>query len=175
MNTTVVNLIAGSGVGKSTTAAGLFYHLKLKGISSELVQEYVKSMAWSGHKIEPLDQITIVGEQAKREKILYNKVDYVVTDSPLLLGGIYDEFYNKDNSSSISALNFIRKSKIAHKYFVLQRNKPFVKEGRFEDEATAKQIDEFVIKKLTEWEIPYTMVSCEDEKRVETIMKELSL
>lgn len=173
--TKVINLIAGSGVGKSTCAAGLFYHMKLKGINCEQVQEYVKSLAWAGHKIDPLDQITIVGEQAKREKLLYNKVDYIVTDSPLVLGGIYDEFYNKDISSSQSALHFIKKSNIEHIYFVLKRNKPFDPRGRFEDEATAIKIDNFVNKKLTEWNISYNIIESEDDKRVETIMKELNL
>ena len=42
--TLIVNLLAGSGAGKSTNAARLFAMLKDRGIETELVTEYVKDM-----------------------------------------------------------------------------------------------------------------------------------
>jgi hypothetical protein len=41
--TVVVNLFGGPGTGKSTTASGVFYHLKRDNRNVELVQEYAKA------------------------------------------------------------------------------------------------------------------------------------
>jgi len=42
MKTKVINLFAGPGAGKSTTAAGLFAEMKRANVDVELVTEYVK-------------------------------------------------------------------------------------------------------------------------------------
>jgi len=168
--TKVIDLIGGSGLGKSTTASGLFYHMKLKGINCELVSEFVKSLAWAGQKVTPLDQLYIAGQQSHREALLYGKVDYIVTDSPLILSGLYDEYYNKRDIFSTIITNFIKDTGIEHHYFFLKRNKPFDPRGRYEDEATAKDIDSFIKTKLNQWEITFTEIDCPDEQRVQTIM-----
>ena len=38
----VINLLGSPGAGKSTTAARLFYELKMKGVKCELITEYAK-------------------------------------------------------------------------------------------------------------------------------------
>ena len=83
--TKIINIIAGSGCGKTTTAAGLFYEMKKLGLSVELVQEFVKTWAWQGKEIVREDQPTILDEQHNREMMLYNKVDFIITDSPIIL------------------------------------------------------------------------------------------
>ena len=42
----VINLFAGPGTGKSTTAAGLFYKMKSKGYMVELVTEFAKDLVY---------------------------------------------------------------------------------------------------------------------------------
>ena len=44
--TKVINLFGGPGAGKSTTAAGLFYEMKVRDIKCELVTEYAKDMTY---------------------------------------------------------------------------------------------------------------------------------
>ena len=39
----VINLFAGPGAGKSTTAAGLFHLMKIAGMNVELVTEFSRS------------------------------------------------------------------------------------------------------------------------------------
>jgi len=46
MNTIVINLMAGPGVGKSTLMAQLFARLKILGYEVEMVPEYVKEKVW---------------------------------------------------------------------------------------------------------------------------------
>lgn len=42
-----INLFAGPGTGKSTTAAGVFFEMKRSGMSVEYVTEYAKSLVFS--------------------------------------------------------------------------------------------------------------------------------
>src|SRR4051812_46140966 len=109
--TKVINLFGGSGLGKSTTAAGLFYEMKLRGIHCELIREYVKQWAWDGTKIGPMDQVYIFGKQAEAESRIYGKVDIAVTDSPLLLSPIYEQFYSGETVVGSAAMAFLNKAK----------------------------------------------------------------
>jgi len=175
MSTQVIDILGGSGLGKSTTAAGLFYYMKLKGINCEQVTEFVKKLAWEGKRITPLDQLYTMGQQTQSEALLYGKVDYIVTDSPILLSAMYDSFYNKRTAIVDTVLDFIKVSEIKHHYYLLERHKEFDPRGRFETAAQAKEIDGFIKEKMVQWEIPYTLLTCKDEDRVATIMKDLSL
>lgn len=176
--TKVLNLYGGSGLGKSTTAAGLFYEMKLRGYHCELVREYVKNWAWEGRKITKEDQPHIFEMQAKSENMLYGKVDLIVTDSPLLLSPIYESFYTGDSSVLKTAQAFLTAAKnsgIEYHNFILQRHKPFDTRGRYETVEMAKEVDEYVKKMLNLWEIPYTMIESPDRERVNTILSSLGL
>lgn len=82
----VINFYGGPGSGKSTVAAGLFYLMKSKGYNVELVQEYVKDLAWE-NRME--DQAFIAAHQNKKLHRLQGKVDYVICDSSLIIGLVY--------------------------------------------------------------------------------------
>lgn len=171
--TKVINLFAGSGAGKSTIAAGLYYQMKLLGLNVELVREYVKTMAWQGIKIGPYDQPYIFGMQLKYESSLYNKVDYIITDSPLLLSPVYELYYRGDSITEHPALKFMNKAKedgVEYINLFLERNKPFDTRGRYETEEQAKQVDDLLKVKLIEWDMPYTMINATDCDKVKTIM-----
>lgn len=172
--TKVINLFAGSGAGKSTIAAGLYYEMKLLGLNVELVREYVKTMAWQGIKIGPYDQPYIFGMQLKYESSLYGKVDYIITDSPLLLSPIYEIYYRGDSITEHPALKFINKAKedgIEYINLFLERNKPFDPRGRYETEEQARQVDDLLKFKLLDWNIPYTTITATDSYKVKNIME----
>lgn len=143
MKTTVINLFAGSGAGKSTTAAALFAAMKQEGYDVELVREYVKNWAYEGRKIEHTDQIYLLAKQMKAELPLYGKVKYLVTDSPFLLSGFYSElYYGKtyitDTANNVMADTAEKANRIN---VFINRNKPFVEKGRYETEEQAKAND----------------------------------
>jgi hypothetical protein len=147
--TTVINLFGGSGCGKSTTAASLFSRMKLAGTHVELVREYVKYWAWNDRKIREWDQLYLLGKQSAYESMLYGKVDYIVTDSPILLAGVYQEFRSNGEDSYVSnaAQAFMAHAEeqgVTYKNFFLKRNKPFDPRGRYETENQAKEVDRFV-------------------------------
>lgn len=88
----VINLFGASGSGKSTTALGLTYHLRLLGYKAEYVSEYAKDLVAeeSEHKLR--HQLYVFAKQLKRVDVLLNKeLDFIVTDSPTLLSYFYGE------------------------------------------------------------------------------------
>jgi ATP:corrinoid adenosyltransferase len=62
----VINIFAGPCAGKSTTAAGLFYLMKVSGYNVELVTEYAKDMTWEGRHNILGDQLYILAKQNRR-------------------------------------------------------------------------------------------------------------
>ena len=59
----VINLWGAPGSGKSTTAAGLFFLMKINKYKVELVTEYAKDLVWNGHEAMFGNQISIFAEQ----------------------------------------------------------------------------------------------------------------
>ena len=174
--TKVINLLSGSGSGKSTTAAGIFYEAKLRGIHCEMVREYVKQWAWEGRKIGPYDQPNIFGNQTRQESLLYGKVDLVVTDSPLLLSPIYEYFYTGSSIIESFALAFIDKAKrsgVEHHNFILKRNKSFDPRGRYETAEQANEVDKLVESFLTKHDISYIIVDTDERERVNFVLSKM--
>lgn len=172
MKTYVVNLLGGSGLGKSTLAAGVFAELKMRKQHCELVREYVKELAWAGKAVGPFGQSIIYGRQLERETDLYNKVDIIVTDSPLILCPVYQNHYAGHDTIKhviFNDLKTARDQNVEHINFLLDRQKEFDTRGRYEDEATAKLIDSKVKSFLIYHGIPYVSVDCPDKDRVQFI------
>lgn len=87
--TLYVNFFAGPSTGKSTMSGGLFYRLKRTGINCEYIQEYAKDKTWSEDRQTLLCQPYVTGKQYYRNTRLLNKVKVAVTDSPIILGLLY--------------------------------------------------------------------------------------
>lgn len=149
--TIVVECYAGPGAGKSTTSAQLFCELKAHGGPSvELVQEYIKIWAWEGRKIQPADQIYITAKQMRAEVRLYNKVDVIITDAPILMGAFYEQYYGDQKRSKILLDIYSDVVDNAQRVrYQIPRVKAYDQRGRYETEEKAKEIDkamrEFVL------------------------------
>ena len=83
-----VNIWAGPGVGKSTTAAGLFYFLKLRGIGVELITEVAKDLVYQGD-LADTPQSQIITRQFIRQTRVEGHVNVAVCDSPVPLALAY--------------------------------------------------------------------------------------
>jgi nicotinamide riboside kinase len=106
--TKVINLFGAPHSGKSVAAAGLYYNLKVKKKHCEMVREYIKNWVWEGRKPNTFDQPYIFGKQLKYESMLYNKVDYVITDSPFILAAYYEKLYENVQIVQPAALEFLK-------------------------------------------------------------------
>lgn len=169
MFTIVINMVGGSGLGKSTVAAATYAALKSQSESAELVREYVKEWAWQGKAVGPFGQSIIYGKQLDRESSLYGKVKFIVTDSPLILCPIYQYHYYGHDSIKYSVLKDLDTCKglgVVHLNFLLKRNKSFDGQGRYESEKEAKLIDQKVAAFLCYHKVPYIdvdLVELEDQ------------
>lgn len=86
----VINLFGGPSSGKSTTAAGLYYFMKMRHQSVELVTEVAKEHVYDGTLDMMLDrQEVIFANQNQRLHRLQGHVEYAIIDSPLLLSCVY--------------------------------------------------------------------------------------
>jgi nicotinamide riboside kinase len=134
----VINLFGGPSTGKSTTAAGLYFLFQLDRLEVELISEYAKYLVWSDRVKMFREQTYIFAKQNHKLEILRNKVDWAITDSPLLLSSIYgrevgvseafhnfvDEMYNTYDNITV----------------LLNRKSPYQPNGRnqTEDQAIIK-------------------------------------
>lgn len=92
METKVINLFGNPGSGKSTVAAYLFSELKSRGLEVELVTETAKDLVWDEDRKRLSNQMYVFSTQLHRVDRLIGKVQYIITDSPLLLQiGYYKE------------------------------------------------------------------------------------
>lgn len=144
----VINLYGAPGTGKSTVANQLISEMKWKKMDCELVVEYAKELVW-GESIKTLrNQIHVFGEQHNRVFRLLDKVEYIVSDSPILLSS----FYNSKTGESKELDNLIlsEHNKMDTLDIFLNRTKEYNPNGRNEDEKTADlyamEIKEFLKK-----------------------------
>ena len=175
--TVVINILGGAGVGKSTCAAALFAEMKQRGIHVELVQEWVKQWAWEERKIGEFDQLYIFAKQARREAQLYDKVDFIVTDSPVLLSAFY-EFIYTDNRIISQALpeymTVARKNRVQHFNFLLSRCKNYDPRGRYQTEKEAVALDESLRKWLVSNQYSFDNITSGDRDRPNKILEILA-
>lgn len=152
----VINLFGGPGTGKSTTAAGLFYLLKINSHESELALEYAKYLVWSKRVNMLDDQNYVFAKQTHRLGILKDQVDYAVTDCPLLLSCIY----GSDLSTAFQDYVLETFDSYENINIYLNRVKMFNPNGRMQ--GTIEEADEIAVQVkelLLDLEIPFTEVN----------------
>lgn len=175
---TIICLYGGPGSGKSTTCAGLFYKLKLMGFNCEMIREYIKDWVWEERKIIPGDQTYFFAKQGRKERVfINNELDFIITDSPLILthfyGLKYDEMEQTTNASLSMLKNhheFIKSRGYKVEHFLLSRVKGYNPAGRYQNEDEAKEIDGEIEKFLCEMGIKFHKVAG-SEKGLEEIIE----
>jgi len=175
--TTIINLYGGPGTGKSTSAAKLFAMMKDRGLNVELVREYVKEWAWENRPISVYDQIYFLGKQSRKESLLYGKVDYIVTDSPVLMSAAYASLGSKELYGGIwytatAFYNLAKEEGHKHVHVYLERSKAYNPAGRFQTEEEAIKMDKRIRKMLAIFAPNDTIISqTSDEALTELLGK----
>lgn len=128
----LVNLIGAPSAGKSSGAAYIFSQLKMRGVNAELVTEFAKDKVWEESKEVFNNQAYIFGKQYFRITRCQDKVDVIVTDSPLILSA----FYNQNEILGNEFNQLVQK--VSNSYhslnYLLIRDKPYNPVGRFQTE-----------------------------------------
>lgn len=141
--TIVINAYGGAGAGKTTACLQITEELKKAGYVAEYVQEYAKDLVWE-ENWEMLDgtqehQFMILEEQLKRMDRLYGKVDFIVTDAPILLNSVYNNELTIPYEQMLSDLYGQYKS---FNFFVQRDASKFEKEGRMQNLEESIEKDE---------------------------------
>lgn len=157
----VINLLGEPGVGKSVTAAGLFYELSINGFQSEIIPEVAKGYAWEttrdkdGNLIpHPIftQQVFILGKQNRWLERVKGKREVAIMECPLLMGAIYK---TKDYLKSFVPLVLEQFHQYNNLNIVLERNHKFDPEGRVHSEEESQKVRQQMLNFLDEHSIPY--------------------
>lgn len=154
----VINLFAGPGAGKSTTAAGVFYIMKNMDLNVELVSEYAKDLTWEGRHNILEDQLYILAKQNRRLRRLKGQVDYVITDSPLQLCKFYGRFFADTPFYLPLMVDEVWRSYDNKSYFLERGDRRYMQVGRNQSHEEALEFDESIRDMLDESCIEYTAV-----------------
>ncbi len=156
----VINLFAGPGAGKSTLRADLFGLMKKNQKDVEEVTEFAKDKTWEKNFSALADQLFVLANQNRRLDRLKDQVEWVVSDSPILLGVHYKtpEYLPKNFENLIFELW----DTYENYNFFIERNHPYVTKGRNQGEEIAKQIDDSIIKMLNDRGVPFISLKSSD-------------
>lgn len=137
----VINLAAGPGAGKSTTAAGLFNLLKRAGYECELITECAKELTYDEASRILANQLLVFADQEHRQRRCRDKVkDFLITDSPLYLSLAYID--PRNCPPSFPQLVYEITSTYDNRHYVLKRTKAYQAYGRNQSELEARVLDD---------------------------------
>lgn len=150
-HTIVINAFGGPGSGKTTACFYVACELKKKGYVVEYVPEYSKELVWE-ENWELLDgsyehQKQILSEQKRRIDRLVGKVDFVVTDAPILFNIIYLKDDEQKEQHMKDLLEMFGKYNNFN-FFVQRDESNFEEAGRMQSLEESKQKDQEILDML---------------------------
>ncbi|MFW9871645.1 MAG: AAA family ATPase [Candidatus Thorarchaeota archaeon] len=164
----VINLFGGPGAGKSTTAAGLFFKMKTNNMKVELVTEFAKDLVYAERFKElRTNQVYITAKQYSKLERVRDQVDYVISDSPLILGLQYipENYFNffeplvRELHYSFNNINIF-----------IKRVKEYRNYGRYQTEEESDNMSNKIQELLNSNGIVYSIVNG-DKTAPDTIFK----
>ena len=160
---TIINFFGGPGIGKSTQSSELFTLMKKKHMDVELTFEFPKIIAWEENHSAIRDQFYITANQHRNISRLYGKVEYIIVDSPIILGMVYKDLYTKkleypssfyDDSFDFFILRLFKKYNSLN-IFLNRDDTTYNENGRFQNLEESKEIDQSIKDKLITHDIPF--------------------
>lgn len=163
----VINGYGGPGAGKSTACMEITAALKKEGYNAEYVQEYAKELVYE-KDMEMLDgspehQYEILKEQTRRMDRLYDQVDFIVTDSPVMLNTIYNKQLTPEYESLV---NELQGEYINYSFFMERDASKFEEEGRIHNLTESIEKDNEIKDMLQRNEIKYKTYNHENVNEI---------
>lgn len=156
--TKVINLFGSCGSGKSTLASGLFYEMKIRGFNVEWANEWIKDKVFEGCEYAFHDQLYTFAKQNKKINQMIGKVDYIICDSPLLQGIIY----NPDGPKILMDTILEYFNTYDNMNFFIKRRHEYVQDGRVHSEAESDKVAKKITAMLKKYNVPYTELQSND-------------
>ena len=156
----VINFFGAPCSGKSRNAAALFALMKDAGFEVELVQEVAKHLVWAKRYKSLDDQLYIFAKQNDRLHTLNNEVDYVISDSPLILSALY---MPKDYPSSFAPFVHEIFNRYDNINVFLRRIHPYQQKGRLHNETEAASINNRLHDYLLQEKVPFIELDSNQE------------
>ncbi len=163
MESKIINFFGGPGIGKSTQASGLFTEMKKHHMNVEYTYEFPKEVAWEGNISQLKDQFFITANQHRNISRLYGKVEYIIVDSPIILGCFYEQRYGEGYPASFYGVTGLSKFlwKLFDQYnniniLLTRNNETYDPTGRLQNLQEAQEIDTDIKETLEINSIPFT-------------------
>ena len=137
-------------------AAIVFAKLKMLGINCELVTEFAKDKVWENNMTALSNQIYVFAKQYYRLDRCADKVDVIITDSPLALSPMYNQDPDIHEPLKQMALKIAAKYKSLN-YFI-KRIKKYNPVGRLQTESESDEIAVKLRNALDANNIKYTAI-----------------
>ncbi|MBD8973075.1 MAG: DUF3991 domain-containing protein [Clostridiales bacterium] len=139
--TVVINAFGGAGAGKTVACMDVCQQLKKRGYNAEYVSEYCKELVYENSDMlsgTPDNQFEILKEQMRRMDRMIGQVDFIVTDSPILLNSVYNKALTPEYEQMVQELfrdydNFT--------FFVARDTSHYQTEGRIHTLAESMEKD----------------------------------
>jgi hypothetical protein len=170
----IINFFGGPGIGKSTQASGLFTEMKKNHMSVEYTYEFPKEVAWEGNVSQLRDQFFITANQHRNISRLYGKVDYIIVDSPIILGCFYEQRYGEGYPASFYGVTGLSKFiwNLFNQYdniniLLTRNNETYDPSGRIQNLNEAVEIDCDIKETLTVNSIKYKEFSVNTDTALE--------
>lgn len=157
----VIEMLSGPGAGKSAAAYLLAGHMKARGYKVEYVREIPKDLVWDGrnnggHSMFTEQDYILATQNNLFRRMLAHDIDYIVTDTSMLLGLIYKpSWYPK---SFTNFLLDVHESYDNITFYVDRGDIPYVEDGRNQDESQARKKDEEALQICHQHGISYLTV-----------------
>jgi hypothetical protein len=161
--TIIVNLFGGPGSGKSTTAAGLFHKLKINGINCELVTEFAKHITWKEDFNTLKNQIYVFAKQHDRMFHLKDKVDVIITDSPIIMGLSYCNWDLMSRSFEQFVVDEFNRDDAVNINYFINRVKEYNPSGRSQTEEEAKDKDMEIKTLLDKYNVSFEAIDGDEQ------------
>ena len=170
----IVEFVSGPSAGKSTTALGLAYKLKMAGVNIEYLPERAKSFTWRGDMQTLSFQPYVTAKQMRDVYDLCREVNdlkAIITDTSVALGIVYQGFgcgpLFEEWVKSVQAEFDIRT------YYVVRNiNKhKYNTKGRRQTKDEAIELDNKVLEMLNLHNIPYETLEFNGEEGVEMLFQ----
>jgi hypothetical protein len=171
-----INLLSGPCGGKSLTATNVRSALGLKGYNIELVDEYIKDWTYVSRKPMHCDSYYLQACQIQKEDIrLRSGVDYIITDSPIMLQYFYATYHiDPLRDAMLKAAQEFESIYPSIYIFIEREDKFYTKTGRYEELLEAKKIDNLIKETMTKNKVFFKSFSClEQNKIIEDIISKI--